>query len=109
MVKAIQPDKGQRGGPSHSIANVLESCYRGPGIRSTSSGVSSDPERCGETKGFVLRLSILGSKARPASEKCPLRLEATLCSWGWFLINALGGSMKFRIKNKSFEDGLDCS
>ncbi|KAI5100910.1 hypothetical protein C0J45_9896 [Silurus meridionalis] len=35
--------------------------------------------------------------------------EATLCSLGRFLINALGGSMKCRSKSGRFEDRLDCS
>ncbi len=49
------PDKGGRGGPTRSVADVRnrDTCRKGLGGRHTSSGVCLDPQRRGEARGLV--------------------------------------------------------
>ncbi len=54
-VKGVEPDKGQRGGPSHSVTNIVHrnTRWEGLGGHHTSSRMSPDPQRWGEIRLLI--------------------------------------------------------
>ncbi len=54
-VKAVEPDKGQRGGPSRSVTNIVHRYTRWEGLggRHTSGRMSPHPQRWGEIRWLI--------------------------------------------------------